>query len=209
MARHGGSQHFLRWDVTSKTSVLQPTGGYNPVADAQAVAAEFVTYPGLAGPRATRHRLGAPGPLASKWAAFKAKVRANLIANGIIRQGGALPAVAVNAVRTVDVSPRSPSPYPGAIPTQSGWMPAPETPAGVVPTVHRAGDPPTAGAVATAITMDPAGAAFPATFWADVIGQGLNPLIAARAQSDVLRRWFRSKADRAQGGWPPPAVGWP
>lgn len=206
MDRHGGSRHYLRWDFTSKTSVLQPTMGYNPVSDAQAVAAEFVTYPGLAGPRATRHRLGAPGPLASRWQAWTAKIKANLIANGIMRQAGAAPAT---AARTVDVSPRGSSPYPGAIPTQGGWMPAPETPAGVVPTYARAGDPPTAGAVATAVAMDPSGAAFPANFWANTIGPGINPLIAARAENDILRRWFRRKADRAQGGWPPPAVGWP
>lgn len=208
MARHGGTQHFLRWDVTSKTSILQPTGGYNPVADAQAVAAEFVSYPGLAGTRATRHRLGSPGRLASRWAAWTAKVKSNLIANGILRQTGAMPMPSGKQM-TVDMSPRPPSPYPGAIPTQSGWAPQTETPAGVVPTYHRAGDPPTAGAVALAVNMDPAGAGFPANFWADTIANGLNPLIAARSQDDLLRRWFRSKADRAPTGWPPPAVGWP
>lgn len=189
--------------------MIQPAAYYNPVADAQAVGAEFVAAPGLAGMHATAHRGHLGGPIASRWAAFKAKLKTNLIANGIIRQtGGFVPPDIASKQITLDTSPRGPSPYAGAVPTTSGWAPQPQTPASSVPSIRRAGDPPTAGAVATAVAMDPAGAAFPANFWRNVIGNNMNPLLAQRAETDVLRRWFRAKADRAQTGWPPPATGW-
>lgn len=208
MARHGAFQHYIRPDAVYRTGVIQPAAYYNPVEDAQAVAAEFVAAPGLAGLHATVHRGHLGGPLASRWAAFKARVKTRLIANRIIRDTGTVPAALVSKQITLDASPRGPSPYAGAVPTTNGWAPQPQTPASVVPSITRAGDPPTAGAVATAIAMDPAGAAWPADFWAKVVGGNMNPLVAQRAETDVLRRWFRAKADRAQTGWPPPATGW-
>lgn len=212
MARHGAFQHYIRPDAVYRTGVIQPAAFYNPVEDAQAVAAEFVAAPGLAGLHATAHRGHLGGPIASRWAAFKARVKTRLIANQIIRDADMVPAAITSKQATLDVSPRPPSPYPGAVPTTSGWMPQPQTPASAasVATAYRgrAGDSPQAGAVATAVAMDPSGAGFPANFWANTIVGGMNPLVAQRAETDVLRRWFRSKADRAQRGWPPPAVGW-
>lgn len=218
MARHGGTQHYLRPDFTYKTSVLQPVAGYSPVADAEAVAGEFVGNVGLAGPVAmvryphAGYR-GVSGPVASWWNRLKARVRANMMMNSIKRQagGGTMPAAAFAAAAPkvdVDTSPRPPAPSPTAIPTTGGWMPEPQSPRSAVAYTGAQGDPPTAGAVAAAVAADPKGAAFPAEFWADVIGRDLPPLIAARAENDVLRRFFRRKADRAQGAWPPPASGW-
>lgn len=43
--RHGGSSHLVRPDGIYSTSVLQPTGGYSPGQDVQAVAASFTQRP--------------------------------------------------------------------------------------------------------------------------------------------------------------------
>jgi hypothetical protein len=73
ITRHGGGAHFVRPDRVYRTSVLAPTIGYDPTADAQGVAASFTQYPadlplpGLGGLRG----LGLMAKLRMKLAAWK------------------------------------------------------------------------------------------------------------------------------------------
>lgn len=185
MAKHGAEAHYLRPDFTYRTSVLQPTVGYNPVPDAQAVAARFVAPMGLAGTVATRHHLGAPS-LASRWAGFKARVSARFQAARMVRQLRTMPAAA--APVTVDTSPRPAD--PSAIAVQNGLAPAPQTRASVMaPMIMSQDGPPLTTATQTAVAMTPE-AAWPATYWQDVIAGGLPPIVAARGGGDALYKWF-------------------
>lgn len=210
MARHGAESHYLRPDGVYITSVLQPTVGYDPVADAQAVGASFVSSVGLAGPVATayrRHRnvslLGAPtfSNLKNWWSAFKVRVQTNLVANkyGVSMLPAAASAQAAAASGkqvTVDTSPRPPNADPTALATQSGWAPGPQSPKTAAAAVYSSApaDPPNQGATVTAVAMAPGEAAAPVGFWQGITQSGFPPVVAARAEVDSLRRWFSSKA---------------
>lgn len=212
MAKHGPESHFISPYVTYVTSQRQPAvgAGFNPVSDTAAIAARFVAPTGLAGPVGQVHLMGrkmrrrlrgigaeaAPAPsLRQRWQMFWGRVRANMMARRALPPG---------SVVTVDTSPRGPSPSPTALPVQSGWSPAPQTAATAA--VAQAsytpsqGDPPNMGPVVTAVSMDPAGAAFPTNFWDRVIRQGYPPVVAARAEDDVLTKWFGVKSP-TNGGW--------
>src|SRR4051812_11166059 len=137
MDRHSGLQHYLRPDGVYITSELQPFANYNPVADAQAVAASFVSPSRLAGPvgvqllgRARKrgvNLLGKP-TVRERWMNFKARLKANLQANQIARGPAALQPRSASGVTTVDTSPRPPNPDVAAIAVTSGWAPSPQTP---------------------------------------------------------------------------------
>lgn len=221
MAKHGPEQHLIRPDSVYITSVLQPSvgAGFNPVHDTAAIAARFVAPTGLAGPvgsielmgRGWRGRrrlrlLGAadaapPSDLRLRWINFWARVRANLAASKLARQMRRNDAP---TVVTVDTSPRGPAPSATALPVKSGWSPSPQSAATAaisdVGFTPGQGDPPNMGPVVTAVQMDPRGAAFPANFWDRVIRQGYPPVVAARAQEDVLTKWFGVKSP-TNGGW--------
>lgn len=196
---HGAESHYLRPDVTYRTSVLQPTVGYEPVSASQAVAQRFVApvgLAGLAGPQATRHRLAGPletlpGKVSTFFAGVKARWQAAKIARRVARNGG-VPFAPGAQTMTLDTSPRGPSPGAGAIAVQSGWMPQPQSPASAVATLTtpRAGDPPMAGAAATAAAMTPE-STWPRSYWRDVISQDVPPIVAARGGGDALYKWFR------------------
>jgi len=218
MAKHGPEAHYLRPDSVYITSVLQPTvgGGFNPVQDTAAIAARFVAPTGLAGPVGQIHLLGrsrrrirflgaedgAPQPsLRQRWINFWGRVRANMAANKLVREMRALPEGA--RVVTVDTSPRGPAPSATALAVQSGWAPAPQSPASAAAAAGlqpRPGDPPNAGPVVTAVGLAPGQAAWPASFWDRVIRQGYPPVVAARAEEDVLTKWFGVKSP-TNGGW--------
>lgn len=86
MARHGDSIHVLRPDFVYKTSVLMPSGGFNPVMDVMATTDAFTLGPmqfqqgsGLGrspvrflGPSPVR-LMGPMSTLQMWWANFKAK----------------------------------------------------------------------------------------------------------------------------------------
>lgn len=221
--KHGPEQHLIRADGVYITSELQPTvgGGFNPVADTMAIAARFVAPTGLAGPIGSvvrakdpawracnrtwpNRRMGHPiralrGPgspsLAERWMNFKARIKANMAANRFINDMRIRPAA--GSVVTVDTSPRSPNSDPTALAVQSGWAPSPQSAAtAAINTVGMSaaqGDPPNQGAVVTAVNMTPGEAAFPVNFWDRVIRGGMSPVVAARAEGDVLAKWFGVK----------------
>ncbi|MGH7176617.1 MAG: hypothetical protein ACREJC_04490 [Tepidisphaeraceae bacterium] len=86
--RHGGSSHFVRPDGVYRTSVLQPSIGYDPGADVQAVAASFTQYPAnLQTPNGLSGLFGADLRLADKIrmriAVWRAKRRAKRTLQGL------------------------------------------------------------------------------------------------------------------------------
>lgn len=222
MTRHGAEQHFIRPDGVYITSELQPTpgSGFNPVADTMAIAARFVAPTGLAGPMAhladgrpvhsrngfnharpkrrwahllpTRQLggLGAP-TLRDRWFAFKARVRANVQANKFIQDMRIRPMLP--GVVTVDTSPRGPAPSATALAVQSGWAPQPTSPSKASGYTPAQGDPPNNGAVVTAVNLAPSEAGKPINLWQRVMQSGLPPVVAQRAENDVLAKWFGVK----------------
>lgn len=202
MAKHGAEAHYLRPDVTYRTSVLQSTVGYNPVADAQAVAARFVAPMGLAGSIATRHYLAAPAAVpvyettpASWWTTFVARTKARWDIMRLRRAVRRAPVpdyapAAPAAPATVPVMTLDTSPRPGAALMQDGISPASVTPVtAMAPMIAAQGGPPLTDARQAAMAMTPE-AAWPATFWQDVIADGLPPIVAARGGNDALYKWF-------------------
>jgi hypothetical protein len=201
MAKHGGEQHYLSPYNTYVTSARQPFvgAGFNPVADTQAIAARFVSPTGLAGPMgyvAAQYptRLGAPAfaNLRARWSAFKARVKVNMQANRFV-QDMRLTQVAPG-VMSMDTSPRPFNSDPTALAVQSGWAPAPQSRASASGYMPAQGDPPNNGAVPTAINLAPSEAGKPIQLWQRVMQSGLPPVVAQRAQNDVLARWFAAKA---------------
>lgn len=205
MARHGDEQHYIRPDGVYITSELQPTvgTGFNPVADTMAIAARFVAPSGEAGlsgtvallGRSRRARrlagLGAPS-LRDRWFAFKARVKANVQANKFIQDMRLRPQA--GGVVTVDTSPRGPSPSATALAVQSGWAPQPTSPSASSGYMPAQGDPSNNGAVVTAINLAPSEAGKPINLWQRVMQSGLPPVVAQRAEDDVLTKWFGAKA---------------
>jgi hypothetical protein len=221
MAKHGPERHYTNPYVTYVTSRRQPSvgAGFNPVSDTAAIAARFVAPTGLAGPvgtielmgRRTRRRLrllgAAEAPTASlrqRWINFWARVRANIAANKFVQDMRIRPALPPGSVVTVDASPRGPAPSATALPVGSGWAPEPQSAAtaAIVQASYSPaqGDPPNMGPVVTGVTMDPAGAAFPAEFWNRVIAPGYPPTVAARANQRALFKWFGTKSP-TNGGY--------
>lgn len=191
MAKHGAEDHFLRPDGVYITSVLQPTVGYDPVGDAQAVGARFVAPMGLAGPKATAwraRRRGLRGPvvdgLRARWQMFKARIKANLQSHQFLLTTGTAPSSA--PVITVNTSPSA-----AADPSAVGG-PAGQTPAGAAAAVYAAapGDPASQGAMTTSVAMAPQETGVPAGIWQQIINSGAAPVVALRAEADALRKWF-------------------
>lgn len=206
MAKHGPEQHLIRADGVYITSMLQPTvgAGFNPVPDTMAIAARFVAPTGLAGTVGTAHRmrrvslLGAPrtafgAALQQRWLAFKARVQANIQANRLLHDMRFKPA---GGVVTVDTSPRGPAPSPTALAVQSGWAPAPQSPASAAGYAPAQGDPPNQGGVTTALNLAPTEAGKPIQLWQRIVQSDLPPVVANRAQDDIIARWFAVKAAR-------------
>lgn len=208
MTRHGALQHYLRPDGVYITSVLQPFANFNPVPDTNAVAASFVSPGALAGPVALWGCNGggvgcapALGSVKSRWQAFKAKVQLNLQTQRLRRTARAVAVTAPGQVTTVDTSPRPPNANVAAIAVTSGWAPTPQSPKSDAAMVYMPaqGDPPARGPVATGVAMAQNQAAFPQNFWNRVIRDGLPPVVAARAQDDVLTKWFGVKSPTGAG----------
>jgi hypothetical protein len=210
MTRHGALQHYLRPDGVYITSVLQPFANFNPVPDTQAVAASFVSPGALAGPVALWGCADGGtgcvpmGSVKSRWQAFKARVQLNLQTQRLRRTARAVSAAVATApgqAITIDASPRPPNANVAAIAVTSGWAPSPQSPRSNAAAVYMPaqGDPPAHGPVATGVAMAQNQAAFPQNFWNRVIRDGLPPVVAARAQDDVLTKWFGVKSPTGAG----------
>lgn len=200
MPKHGIEQHFVRPDRVYATGVWTPVAGFQPAEDAMQVAARFVAggqgRTTLAGPQAEVQLLGwrslrAASTLRERLDTFLANMRARFDAWRIRRELKMLPAP---AQVTVDTSPRPSAPYPGAIPTQGAWAPAPQSPTSAAALLPRKSDSaPLLPAQAAAAQLAPGPAAFPATYWQDVIARGLPPMVASRGANDALRAWYGNR----------------
>lgn len=210
MDKHSALSHYVRPDAVHITSVLQPFANINPVADSMAVSASFVNPGGgLAGSTAQIHFLGrrslrgagvAPKTtFGQHWANFKARLRVNMTANRYMRDMRFPAAAGSPQVTTVDTSPRPPNADMTAIAVTGGWAPSPQSRASEARYVPMQGDPPNQGPAITAVAMAPAEAAFPQGFWNRVIRDGYPPIVAARAQEDVLTKWFGVKSPTGAG----------
>lgn len=168
------------------------------------VAARFVSggrgRTTLAGPQAQVTLLGlrgfraAPGAsLRERFDVFVANVRARIEAGRIRRELRKL--LPAGSQVTLDTSPRPPSPGAAAIPVQSGWAPAPQSPstAAEMTVGPTSGGAPYLPALNAGQQIAPNAVGFPATYWRDVIQRGLPPMVAARGEHDALRAWFSNR----------------
>lgn len=217
MAKHGPEMHYIRPDGVYITSVLQPTvgAGFNPVPDTMAIAARFVAPTGLAGPmgqiailgrqarrsptrafmpfqRAFRKPKGLGSPIGDRWRMFVARVRANFQANRFVQDMRFMPAGP--GVVTMDTSPRPINTDPTALAVQSGWAPSPQSPASASNYMPAQGDPGNNDATVLALNLAPSEAGKPIQLWQRIMQSGLPPIVAARAEDDIITRWFKAKA---------------
>lgn len=220
MAKHGIEQHFVRPDRVYATGVLTPTVGYQPVADAQQVAARFVSGgQGLAGPQ-----LQLLGPRMRRFNPFRGVGLAGARLDGIIawlrglfanltikikgwrirRELTVGPGTTTekkadgSTVTSVDTSPRPPEPYAGAIPTESGWSPAPQSPTTAANVVSNgfATNPgaPMLPSIAASMELIPAAISAPAMFWQQRIAPSFPPTVAVRAGAAALKNFYKNLA---------------
>lgn len=146
--------------------------------------------------------LGAAPTLKQRWDAFKARVKLNIqtrrLMRGLAAKPAALPAGVVNAGAA-----RPPAPSPTALPAQGSWAPEPQSMATAAISsaqLHREG-PPTAGAVATAISMAPGEAAWPMQFWQNSIVRSYPGVVGSRAETDALAQWFGNRTPTTGSGF--------
>lgn len=224
MAKHGIEQHFVRPDRVYATGVLSPIVGYQPVNEAQQIAARFVSGgQGLAGPQIqlfgrTRRRLSGFGRpivellggarldgfiawIKSLFAGVRvriesAKLRAKL---RFLPAGSSVETKADGTtVTSVDTSPRSPQPSPGAIPVTSGWAPPPQSPTTAANIVSSgfSTNPgaPMLPAIAASAQLVPAAISAPAMFWQQGISPDFPPTVAFRAGTDALKKFYSNLA---------------
>lgn len=200
MAKHGIEQHYVRPDRVYATGVLTPIVGYQPAEDAQQVAARFVSggqgLQGVAGLRIAPLRGAMRGVDTVKirgwFDTLMANIRARWEANKIRRE---LKQLAPGGTAEMDTSPRPPSPYPGAVPTQSGWSPVAQSPSSAAAVVTQGGvydqQPAQLPEVAAGRQLAPDGTNLPMQFWQNA---GLPPVVAARGSADVLTKFFANLA---------------
>ena len=84
MAKHGAEMHFVRPDFVYRTSVLQAIPGYQPVSNAQEIAARFTSAPYFA---TTLSGLGQTMPvwerIKLRWQAWRERTQAKRIAKQV------------------------------------------------------------------------------------------------------------------------------
>lgn len=200
--KHGIEQHLVRPDRVYATGVLTPIVGYQPGEDAQQVAARFVAGgQGLAGLRRARffrgtRGMGLAGPMSTiamwlrqKLAALQVAVQSAKLRMDVKRLS--LPAPVQHVL---DTSPRPTMPYPGAIPTQSGWGPTPQSPAMAAAALQNGAamseQPPTLPALAAGLQLAPQGAGAPAGMWSSMAPTISPQTVAVRGEDAALATFY-------------------
>ena len=203
------SKHLVRPDRVYATGVLTPIVGYQPAQDAQQVAARFVGGGQLAGPRAEVQLLGRRpgiqlfgralrGPiLDSVWLRVQnwfAGLKVRLQVHRIQADLKTLPAP---AVFSIDTSPRPSEPYAGAIGTESGWAPAPQSPETAVAAITNNAamkeEPGTLNALQASQQIGPQGINFAQDVWSRSISPLLPRTLAVRAENTALFKFFANR----------------
>lgn len=212
MAQHGIEQHHVRPDRVYATGVWTPTVGYQPAEAANQVAARFVAGGQGLGlfrqpfgrTRALARSIALRGPGATFWSWLRERVAAARVwgqvhkINAEMRKVAALPAGAARQL-VVDTSPRGQAPYPGAIPVQGDWAPAPQSPTSAAAAISDGAamreQPALTPALAVAMKLAPGSADFPKQYWNTVIngGGGLPSGMNARMEHDALRKFFANR----------------